>query len=150
MLDTESFHLETTLVKEMMIDADKVAQVQLSNPLEHALLVLTKTGYNAVPVSNFEGKFEGIISKSNIVEAMFGLEQIEVERLQNHLVEDVMNKKVPTLQYDDIMEKALHTLIDYNFVCVVNDEEELMGIITRRQLLKQFRNKYYLDQGKNI
>ena len=41
--------LETT-VGQFMIDADKVAHVQVGNNLEHALLVLTKTGYTAIPV----------------------------------------------------------------------------------------------------
>lgn len=50
MLNVTEFDLTQKLVNEYMIDSDKVAHVQLNNPLKHALLVLTKTGYNAVPV----------------------------------------------------------------------------------------------------
>ncbi|MDV2582299.1 cyclic-di-AMP-binding protein CbpB [Alkalibacillus haloalkaliphilus] len=149
MLDTKEFDLATTLVKEKMIDAEKVAHVQNSNPLEHALLVLTKTGYNAVPVLDFHGKFEGIISKSNILEAMFGVEKIEVEQLEKKTVSDCMDREIPTLLIDDTIEQALHELIDYNFVCVVDEDQQMQGIITRRQLLKEYRNEYYRTRNKS-
>ncbi|GAA0453079.1 cyclic-di-AMP-binding protein CbpB [Alkalibacillus silvisoli] len=148
MLEAKEFDLTTTLVKEMMIDAEKVAHVQNKNPLEHALLVLTKTGYNAVPVLDFHGKFEGIISKSNILEAMFGVEKIEVEKLEENTVGDCMDHEVPTLLVHDTMEQALHELIDYNFVCVVDEDQQMQGIVTRRQLLKQYRNEFYRSQNK--
>ncbi|MDQ0160073.1 cyclic-di-AMP-binding protein CbpB [Alkalibacillus salilacus] len=149
MLEAKEFDLATTLVKDMMVDAEKVAHVQNSNPLEHALLVLTKTGYNAVPVLDFHGIFEGVISKSNIIEAMFGLERIELERLDSQTVMDVMNDQAPRLHINDTLEEALHELIDYNFVCVVDDDEVMQGIITRRQLLKQYRNEYYKSRQKS-
>ncbi|WP_411955324.1 cyclic-di-AMP-binding protein CbpB [Alkalibacillus sp. S2W] len=149
MLEAKEFDLATTLVKDMMVDAEKVAHVQNSNPLEHALLVLTKTGYNAVPVLDFHGIFEGVISKSDIIEAMFGLERIELERLDSQTVMDVMNDEAPRLHINDTLEEALHELIDYNFVCVVDDDEIMQGIITRRQLLKQYRNEYYQSRQKS-
>ncbi|WP_017185874.1 cyclic-di-AMP-binding protein CbpB [Alkalibacillus haloalkaliphilus] len=149
MLETKAFDLATTLVQEKMIDAEKVAHVQNSNPLEHALLVLTKTGYNAVPVLDFHGKFEGIISKSNILEAMFGVEKIEVEKLEEKTVSDCMDREIPTLLIDDTIEQALHELIDYNFVCVVDEDQQMQGIITRRQLLKEYRNEYYRTRNKS-
>ena len=36
-------------VEEFIIPAEKVAHVQLGNNVEHALLVLTKSGYSAIP-----------------------------------------------------------------------------------------------------
>ena len=33
-----------------MIPSERVAHVQIGNNLEHALLVLTKSGYTAIPV----------------------------------------------------------------------------------------------------
>lgn len=37
-------------VKELMIPSERVAHVQVGNNLEHALLVLTKSGYSSIPV----------------------------------------------------------------------------------------------------
>lgn len=49
MIEIEPTQLLESTVAEHMIDADKVAHVQIGNNLEHALLVLTKTGYTAIP-----------------------------------------------------------------------------------------------------
>ncbi len=46
----ESKQLTDVLVSDLIISSEKVAHVQLNNPLEHALLVLVKSGYSAVPV----------------------------------------------------------------------------------------------------
>ncbi|RPF52292.1 cyclic-di-AMP-binding protein CbpB [Aquisalibacillus elongatus] len=148
MLDLTNFDLSSIPVKRDMIEAEKVAHVQLQNPLEHALLVLTKTGYNAVPVLDLNGRFCGIISKSDIVEAMFGIEQIEVDKLYENTVEDVMHSDVPTVSEHDTLEKALHVLIDHSFACVLNQDDEMIGIYTRREILKQFRNEFYEQQSK--
>ena len=42
MIEIEPAQLLESTVAEHMIDADKVAHVQIGNNLEHALLVLTK------------------------------------------------------------------------------------------------------------
>lgn len=146
MLNLADFNLSSTTVKELMIDAEKVIHVQLKNPLEHALLVLTKTGYNACPVLDLQGKFCGIISKSNIIEEMFGVEKIEVNKLHEKKVEEVMNPDIPTVYENDTLEKALHVLIDYTFVCVVDEDQKMIGIYTRRQMLKRLRNLYYQNK----
>ncbi|MGM8214305.1 cyclic-di-AMP-binding protein CbpB [Bacillaceae bacterium W0354] len=149
MIDLSGLNLSTTTVSELMIDSEKVIHVQLKNPLEHALLVLTKTGYNSVPVLDLQSKFCGIISKSNIIEEMFGVESIEVSRLSELKVEEVMERNIPTLREDDTLEKALHVLINYTFVCVVNEEQKMKGILTRREILKQLRNHFYRQQKVN-
>ncbi len=143
MLNVTDFDLSQKLVSEYMIPSDKVAHVQLNNPLDHALLVLTKTGYNAVPVLDFKSRFKGLISKSTIIEEMIGLDEINVGLLEGKIVESVMDDEVKTLQLDDTLEKALHLLIDYNFICVVDRSNMMEGILTRRQLLKQIRNQFY-------
>ena len=148
MLNVTEFDLTQKLVNEYMIDSDKVAHVQLNNPLKHALLVLTKTGYNAVPVLDYDGTFKGLISKSHIIEKMFGLDQSEVDLLDEITVKHVMDNDIKTLQLGETLEKALHLLIDHNFVCVVNHSNIMEGILTRRQLLKQIRNQFY--QQKTI
>lgn len=51
MISLQSDQLLDATVGQFMIEADKVAHVQVGNNLEHALLVLTKTGYTAIPSS---------------------------------------------------------------------------------------------------
>ncbi|WLR43198.1 cyclic-di-AMP-binding protein CbpB [Bacillus carboniphilus] len=126
-------------VQDLMIPADKVAHVQLGNNLEHALLVLTKTGYAAIPVLNPDFQLQGLISTNKIMDSILGLERIEFERLEKMKVEEVMNNQIPVLKLEDTLKKAINLVIDHPFLCVVNENDVLEGIFTRRVILKQMK-----------
>lgn len=129
--------LDDATVKDMLIPAERVAHVQVGNNLEHTLLVLTKSGYTAIPVLDPMYKLHGLIGTPAILESILGLQRIEFEELENKKVSEVMNKDIPRLNIDDSLKKGLELLIDHPFVCVVNDEGLFEGILTRRAILKE-------------
>ncbi|MCH1623958.1 cyclic-di-AMP-binding protein CbpB [Fredinandcohnia quinoae] len=137
MISLQSGELFDTTIKDLLIPADKVAHVQLGNNLEHALLVLTKTGYTAVPVLDPHFTLHGLISSTHILDSILGLERIEFERLETMKVEEVMNTNIPRLNLNDQVMTGLNLVIDHPFVCVENDEAVFEGIFTRRAVLKQ-------------
>ncbi|UOR13920.1 cyclic-di-AMP-binding protein CbpB [Halobacillus amylolyticus] len=149
MVSVQSKKLEIPLVEELMIPAEKVAHVQIGNPLDHALLVLVKSGYSAVPVVDPMYKFQGVISKTIILEETLGMEQFELNRLNDMSVGEVVDTDVPCLKQTHTMIDALHKLIDHPFVCVTNDDDEFDGIVTRRTILKQF-SKHYHETLKRV
>ncbi|MBM0064411.1 CBS domain-containing protein [Bacillus gibsonii] len=122
-------------IEELLIPAEKVAHVQLNNPLEHALLVLVKSGYTAIPVLDTKDKLHGLISKSIILDSLLGLEFIEVDKLQNKIVADVMETDVPTIQQDATFARALTLSINHPFMCVVDENGLFVSILTRRSIL---------------
>ncbi|MRG85577.1 cyclic-di-AMP-binding protein CbpB [Salinibacillus xinjiangensis] len=147
MLSTESTEILETKISDLMIPSEKVAHVQNQNPLEHALLVLVKTGYSAVPVLDANFHFEGIVSKTMIIESILGIERIEVEKLSKITVSFVMEKDVPTIRKDDTFMKGLKLVINRPFVCVVDESGYFDGILTRRVILKQM-NRYLHENNK--
>jgi predicted transcriptional regulator len=124
-------------ISNFMIESEKVAHVQIGNNLEHALLVLTKSGYSAIPVLDSRFKLHGLISSSGITESILGLERIEFEKLSDIKVESVMMTEIPRLNIEDQFEKALGLLVDHPFLCVEDGEGLFAGIFTRRMLLKK-------------
>lgn len=128
-----------TTIRNLIIPGDKVAHVQIGNNLEHALLVLTKTGYTAIPVLDTTFKLHGLIGMNLIMDNIFGLERIEFEKLEDMKVEEVMNTDIPRLYLDDSLEKGLDLVVNHNFVCVQNKENVFEGIFTRRAILKQLK-----------
>ena len=126
-------------IRNLMIASERVAHVQVGNSLEHALLVLTKSGYTAIPVLDPHYRLHGLISTPIIMESILGLERIEYEKLEQKKVEEVMNKKIPHLKIDASIPDSIELLVDHPFLCVENDEGLFEGILTRRavmQLLK--------------
>lgn len=130
-------------VEEFIIPAEKVAHVQLGNDVEHALLVLTKSGYSAIPVLDPTFRFCGLISARMIMDSILGLERIEYDKLANRKVNDVMDENIATLNINETFKKALDLVINHAFLCVVDDDGTFVGIMTRRVILKQLKKYVY-------
>jgi predicted transcriptional regulator len=122
-------------IRDLMIPSERVAHVQVQNNLEHALLVLTKSGYTAIPVLDPHYKLHGLISTPIIMESILGLERIEFEKLEEKKVEEVMNNDVPRISIDASIKSSLEILIDHPFICVQSEEGIFEGILTRRTVL---------------
>ncbi|WLR53189.1 cyclic-di-AMP-binding protein CbpB [Bacillus tianshenii] len=123
-------------LEDLIITSDKVAHVQIGNLLEHALLVLIKSGYTAVPVLDPSYRLQGIISKNIILDSMLGVERIETEKLGEYQVEEVMDTTIPRLSLGHSFIKAFGLTINHPFVCVEDENGLFAGIITRRAILK--------------
>jgi predicted transcriptional regulator len=136
MIGTHDGNLLESSVKDLMISSERVAHVQVANNLEHALLVLTKSGYTAIPVLDPMYKLHGLISTPVILESILGLERIEFDNLANKKVSEIMIQDIPRLHVEDSLKKGLELLIDHPFICIENDEGLFEGILTRRALLK--------------
>lgn len=133
MFNLESFF--TIDMRMLMIPSEKVAHVQIGNSLEHALLVLTKSGYSAIPVLDPHYKLHGLISTPIIMESILGLERIEYEKLEITKVEEVMNKQIPHLKLGANLQNMMQLLVDHPFLCVENEKGYFEGILTRRAIL---------------
>jgi len=133
MLNLENFF--AIHIRKLMIPSEKVAHVQVGNSLEHALLVLTKSGYTAIPVLDPHYKLHGLISTPIIMESILGLERIEYEKLDQTRVEEVMNDHIPHLKINANLHDMIQLLVDHPFLCVENDEGYFEGILTRRAVL---------------
>lgn len=132
-----------TPIEEFIISSEKVAHVQMGNSAEHALLVLTKTGYSAIPVLDPKYRFCGLINAQRITDAILGMEHIEYERLPDIKVKEIMQTDLPLINVNERFQRALDLLIDQNFLCVVDDDDMFMGILTRRVILKQLKKQIY-------
>lgn len=144
----EQMQIQDIAIDELMISSEKVAHVQLNNPLEHALLVLVKSGYAAVPVLDSSYKFVGIIGKTVILNETLGLERFEIEKLSKIRVKELMNTDVPTLTRHDSLIDGLNALINHAFVCIVDEDGYFDGILTRRAILKEVKKDYYIRSFK--
>ncbi|MFJ8234540.1 cyclic-di-AMP-binding protein CbpB [Ureibacillus sp. NPDC094379] len=132
-----------TPISDLIIPSEKVAHVQVGNSAEHALLVLTKTGYSSVPVLDIKYRLHGLLSSKMITESILGLEKIEYEKLGSIKVDDVMDKEVVSLKITDRFQKALDLVINHAFLCVVDEVGTFVGILTRRVILKHLKKYIY-------
>lgn len=124
-------------IRKLMIPSERVAHVQVGNSLEHALLVLTKSGYTAIPVLDPHYKLHGLISTPIIMDSILGLERIEFEQLEKKRVEEVMNISVPRVKITASIKTCLRLLVNHPFLCVDTEDGYFEGILPRSTLLMQ-------------
>lgn len=132
-----------TSIADYIISSEKVAHVQIGNNAEHALLVLTKTGYSALPVLDAKYHLKGLLGIGMITDSILGLEHIEYERLADLKVDTIMQTDIPYIKTTDRFQKGLDLLINHPFLCVVEEDGTFAGILTRRVILKQFKKYIY-------
>ena len=132
-----------TPIVDYLISSEKVAHLQVGNNAEHALLVLTKTGYSALPVLDSKYHLKGLLGIGMITDSILGLEHIEYERLADLKVDTIMQTDIPYIKTTDRFQKGLDLLINHPFLCVVEEDGTFAGILTRRVILKQFKKYIY-------
>lgn len=134
-------------IHTLILPAEEVAHVQPDNNLEHALLVLVKSGYTAIPVLDTTFKLSGLISKANILDSILGMERIELDKLDGWQVKDVMTTDIACIDEETSFERVLSFSINHPFVCVENEHRAFIGIIPRSKILA-YLNGYFHDQRK--
>jgi len=133
-------------IEDFVISSEKVAHVQSGNNAEHALLVLTRTGYSTIPVLDAKFRLQGLLSIKMITESILGLERIEYDKLSEITVDEVMDTKVAYLKNTETFQRALDLVINHAFLCVIDEEGTFVGILTRREILKQLKKYVYINE----
>lgn len=124
--------------ENIMIPASDVAIVHEDDSLVHAILVLSSSGYQTIPVLDNENRVRGLISISNIVTNANDLSIFDEEKLTNMKVSQVMNQIVPILFDNYNLEDVLRLLINNNFICITHKNGYFLGIIPRKIVLERF------------
>ena len=134
-----------------LIEAENVATVLYTHPLEHALLVLTNVGYSKIPVLDSEDHLVGLLSLADIMRAIRGLTGFDMNLLETLTVADVMEVNVTTIQQNEGLEVLLRRLVNEPFLPYVTAENVFLGIYTRKTILKsvnhmvhEIESRYYL------
>ncbi|AIM17526.1 MULTISPECIES: cyclic-di-AMP-binding protein CbpB [Neobacillus] len=141
MMNFPSGEILKLTIKELLIPSERVAHVQIGNNLEHALLVLTKSGYTAIPVLDPSYKLHGLISTPIIMDSILGLERIEFEQLEKKRVEEVMKKSIPRVKQSDPFPNCLDLLVNHPFLCVETEDGFFAGILPRSTVLNQINTR---------
>ncbi|MGM9891949.1 cyclic-di-AMP-binding protein CbpB [Limosilactobacillus sp.] len=122
--------------QKFMIPASMVATVNVTNSLDHAFLILTQNQYAKIVVVDNDNHYRGLISLAMITNRLIETTKINVAKLDQYRVADVMQVDVLPITDPYNVEENLHLLIDQSFLPVVDSANHFQGIVTRRELLK--------------
>lgn len=119
-----------------------VATLYDDNTLRKGLERMRTHGYTAIPVINRDGDYIGSISEGDFLWHMVDSE-LSTEALENTLIRDIVRKSwMPAVRVDVTMDELFERATNQNYVPVTDDRNKFIGIITRRDIITYFKDKF--------
>ncbi|MDO5027348.1 MAG: cyclic-di-AMP-binding protein CbpB [Tissierellia bacterium] len=134
---------------------DNVSICFANNTLLHAIMLLNNTSFTSIPVLDYDNTFKGLISTSQIFKFLGQEINQGFQVLEKYKIKDAIDTNYYTVAEDFDLEEVVRALINHNFLCVVDKEGKLKGLIPRSNLLKRFNflvhefDKNYIVKEKN-
>lgn len=114
----------------------EVAFVYAYHTLRQAMEIMEYHKYSSIPMINREGKYVGTITEGDL---LWGLKKLNILNLKG--AEDIAITKIARradyrpVSADSNMEDLMEKAMDQNFVPVIDDQENFIGIITRKDII---------------
>lgn len=115
--------------------------------LRQAMERMKKSGYTALPILHRDGRYCGTLTEGDLLWAIKDICATDLRDTENHCIMEIEHKRdnLPVTVTTDMQELLLRAT-DQNFVPVVDDKEDFIGIVTRRALMRFCLNEYIAPQ----
>ena len=122
-------------LEHYLIPAEDLAIFIDTHNTDHAMLLLANNGYSRVPVITKDKKYVGTISIADIMSYQ-AKNQLTDWELAQIVIGIMVNTKMETISETSDLTDIMHLLVDYPFLPVLNKNDQFLGIITRKSILK--------------
>ena len=140
-------------VNNLMVSKEELVTVTRENTIQFALDLLETNDFLSIPIVE-KNKFYGVITKELIFEYFYKVSNEKTQKisLSDFKVKEVMNTELPVLYMNDLVETAANLLYLNKavFVAVLDESGEFRGIITHKDIFKEFTSLFSLNKGKRI
>ena len=114
--------------------------------IRQALEKMEVAHYAALPILNRRGEYRGTLTEGDVLWAMKNLCYMDMRQAEARRIMEIPRRRdnVPvrvTTSMQDLIERASHQ----NFVPVVDDKDDFIGIITRRSIIKYCQEKLFVE-----
>ncbi len=118
--------------------------------VRQALEKMCRHGYTAIPVITREGKYFSTIKEGDLLWYIVDgentetiMEKIDIRSLEDVYIRDIIKPdRNPPVRITEPVEQLFERALNQNFVPVIDDMDSFIGIITRRDIMKQVFKKY--------
>lgn len=99
--------------------------------------------FTAIPIINAkDGTYVGSVGEGDMLYNLVKEESVSVKELENKKITKLIREGfMPAMKVDMSMEELINSITIQNYVPIVDDRNILMGIVTRRNLMKYLVSK---------
>ncbi len=120
-----------------------VAYLHNKNTVRQGLETMRAHGYTAIPVIDENGRYVGTVSEGDFLWHILRFSAQDMRSQEQYCILDIVNEErnLP-VKTNVSMNELLLRVMDQNFVPVIDDRDVFIGIITRKDIIKYFYDKY--------
>ena len=115
--------------------------------IRQALERMRTSGYTSLPILSREGTYCGTLTEGDLLWAVKDLCCMDMRDAENHSIMSITHRRdnTPVSVTTDITELFLRAT-DQNFVPVIDDKGDFIGIVTRRAIMRYCLERYITPQ----
>ena len=111
--------------------------------LRQAIERMESTGYAALPILSKSGQNRGTLNEGDLLWAVKNLCCLDLRDAENHSIMDITHRRDnEAVSVTADMQTLLMKATDQNFVPVVDDKGDFIGIVTRRAIMRYWLEKF--------
>lgn len=111
--------------------------------LRQAIERMESTGYAALPILSKSGQYRGTLNEGDLLWAVKNLCCLDLRDAENHSIMDITHRRDnEAVSVTADMQTLLMKATDQNFVPVVDDKGDFIGIVTRRAIMRYWLEKF--------
>lgn len=133
-------------VKNLMKPKEKTIYVKKGDPVADALEILQKYGIDGMPVLDGD-QFGGMLTLNAIYKAFFESGRRQDEFMKDAKVEDVAFGENLLIDETEVFENTLLLVKDSPLVAVANQNKQVIGVVTRSDILEQFQSAFGMKKA---
>lgn len=122
---------------KIMIPKVSTVFLKENNSVRQGWETMSRNGYTAIPVINADGQYIGSVSEGDFLKYVIATGTTDPRDMEQNRVGELVRKDFcPPLQIDAHREQVIASILNQNFVPIVDGRNTLCGILTRRGVIQ--------------
>lgn len=126
-----------------------IAYVYENNTIRQGMTKMRAHGYMAIPVLSEDGKYVGSVSEGDFLWYQIDNGFAGEKDGEKHYVREIIRKDFsPPARISITMDELLDRVMHQNYVCITDDFDSFIGIVTRQDVIRYFINMLPKEQAR--
>ena len=129
----------------------EIAYIKVEDTLRQAIQKMEYHKYSSIPMLNKAGKYVGTITEGDLLWGIKNKYNLSLKEAEYISITEIDRKQdYLAVRADANMEDLMLRAMNQNFVPVIDDQENFIGIITRKDIISYCYNKLNEQNKKDL
>lgn len=136
-------------IMHFLTPKSKVAYIETDNSVRQGLEKLFNHGYTAIPVIERNGVYAGTVTEGDFLSCLIERDSQDIRKAEKISISDIIRPGWnPAVNISETIERLFLRMTEQNFVPVVDDRGVFVGIVTRKDVMRFFCDRYFKKEDK--